>query len=115
VSSQAEDPLSTIYHFTPQATWCEAELAGRYEGDTLQLDGFIHCSTRAQVADIADIVFPGRTDLVLLRIDAEFVHADVRYESRHPGGGRLPAHPRPAEPGCGCCRGPVSIRANRPV
>lgn len=41
---------------------------------------FVHCSTAAQVADVANWWFRGRDDLVLLALDAERIDAAITYE-----------------------------------
>ena len=50
-----------------------------YSGDTLQSEGFIHCSTAEQVLSVANAIFRGRADLVLLTISAERVEVEISY------------------------------------
>ena len=46
--------MSTIiYHITETTAWQAATAVGRYEGDTLASEGFIHCSEAHQIARIA--------------------------------------------------------------
>ena len=71
---------STIFHITTRAQWEQARAAGTYRGDTLDTEGFIHCSTAAQVVGVANALFRGRQDLVLLRIDSTRVQPEIRYE-----------------------------------
>jgi uncharacterized protein (DUF952 family) len=54
-------------------------------------DGFIHCSTHEQLLRVANSRFRGRTDLVLLRIDAALVRDLIRYENLE-GGAELYPH-----------------------
>ena len=54
---------------------------GAYEADSLGSEGFIHCSTRAQVLRTASRFFGGRSGLVLLCIDIERLGAALRFES----------------------------------
>lgn len=70
-----------IYHITSQEAWTRANQAGQYEGDTLAVEGFIHCSTAEQVIPVANALFTGQTGLVLLCIIEEKVAAEIRYES----------------------------------
>jgi uncharacterized protein (DUF952 family) len=60
-----------IYHLAVLAGWDAS--ASEYRGSTLgrSLDdvGFIHCSTASQVRQVADLVYAGRDDVVLLTID----------------------------------------------
>jgi len=55
------------------------------------IDGFIHCSTRDQVIQVADQRFREQTGLVLLCIDTAKVAAEIRYENSE-GGAQLFPH-----------------------
>jgi len=72
--------MAIILHITTVADWGAARLAGSYRPASLALEGFIHCSTPAQVIGSANKFFRGRTDLLLLCIDEARVAADIRYE-----------------------------------
>ncbi|MEY2451878.1 MAG: hypothetical protein QOD92_1452 [Acidimicrobiaceae bacterium] len=50
-------------------------------GKTLADQGFIHCSFRTQVQQIADVVYRGRTDTVLLELDPARLTASIRVEN----------------------------------
>jgi uncharacterized protein (DUF952 family) len=73
--------MNVILHITTRQQWEEAEELGIYRGDTLDSDGFIHCSTVRQVVQVANTFFPGRSGLVLVCIDADRVAAEIRYEA----------------------------------
>jgi uncharacterized protein (DUF952 family) len=53
-----------ILHLCPRDAWATIEADG-----FLEADGFIHCSPADWVHVVANRVFPGRDDLVLLEID----------------------------------------------
>lgn len=72
--------METLFHITTDAAWQAARTLGRYEGDTLATEGFIHCSTRGQVVEVANRYYAGRQGLVVLSIDAGAVGAEIRYE-----------------------------------
>lgn len=72
--------MAVILHITAAAQWQQATAAGSYRGDTLDREGFIHCSEPHQVIGVADALFRGRHDLVLLRIDPARVQPAIRYE-----------------------------------
>ena len=55
------------------------------------LEGFIHCSKREQVIQVADSRFRGQSGLVLLSIDESRVSAEIRYENLE-GGQQLFPH-----------------------
>ena len=77
--------MALLLHITARATWEDALANGRYEGDTLATEGFIHCSTPEQVVRVADARFRGRKGLVLLAMDSEKVQPEIRYEPAEQG------------------------------
>ena len=72
--------MSKIWHITERQQWEQAKLAHVYRSDSLESEGFIHCSTPQQVIQVANAFFSGQRGLVLLGIDSENVEADIRYE-----------------------------------
>lgn len=77
----AKEKIMVIYHITPRADWKQAKTAGVYTADSLNTEGFIHCSTEEQVIGTANFLFRGQQDLILLQIDTEKLTAEVRFES----------------------------------
>jgi len=77
--------MPRIFHITTRAAWDEAQASGRYTADSLQTEGFIHCSQAEQVTWVANTRFRGRTDLVLLHVDEAAVGAEVRRENLEGG------------------------------
>ena len=69
-----------IYHLARAADWQAAQASGRYTVASLTTEGFIHCSTAAQVEATARRHYLGSTDLVLLTLDPERLGAAVRWE-----------------------------------
>ena len=69
-----------FFHIIAHDAWQEAKKAGRYAPDSLALEGFIHLSQKAQITRPANLLYAGRTDLMLLVIDASRLHADVVME-----------------------------------
>lgn len=76
--------MPLIYHITRRADWQAALTAGMYRASSLDSEGFIHCSTAAQVCAVADAFYTGQTDLVLLCIDPDRLAADLRWEPPAP-------------------------------
>lgn len=76
-----------IFHLAPQAEW---EDAGTYRPASLTEDGFIHCSTASQLLGVANDLYAGRDDLILLTIDPELLSAPVVYEDCYETGQRFP-------------------------
>ncbi|EGX61442.1 hypothetical protein SZN_02787 [Streptomyces zinciresistens K42] len=86
-----------ILHITERSLWEAAREHGTYEmstrGRTLREEGFIHCSTRAQLPTVAGFLYgsPGdRDDLVVLVVDPARLTVPVRYEAPGPGGEEFP-------------------------
>ncbi|MFN2516768.1 MAG: DUF952 domain-containing protein [Pyrinomonadaceae bacterium] len=77
--------MAVIFHITKREAWARAEAGGIYQTEMFPIDGFIHCSTRDQVIQVADIRFRGQTGLVLLAIDGGKVTAEIRYENLEGG------------------------------
>ena len=78
-----------LLHITSRPQWDRARFAGSYRGDTLDTEGFIHCSTTEQVVRVANARFRGRDDLVLLCIDSSLVQAPIQFDAV-PTGERFP-------------------------
>ncbi|OKH29281.1 DUF952 domain-containing protein [Chroogloeocystis siderophila] len=72
--------MNIILHITQRAQWEAAQKFQIYRGDTLESEGFIHCSTPQQVINVANTFFENQQGLVLLCIDSDKVHAEIRYE-----------------------------------
>ena len=87
--------MDPIFHIAEAAKWDEALAAGDYRqstlGHTLDQVGFIHCSSRDQVEAVANAVYRDQSDLALLLIDREKVHAEIREENLE-GGSELFPH-----------------------
>jgi uncharacterized protein (DUF952 family) len=81
--------MPVIYHIASQAAW-ESEVERSYRGDSLDSDGFVHCSTREQVLDTAERYYHARTGLALLEIEETRLTAPLRYEVST--GGKLFPH-----------------------
>lgn len=108
--------MSIIYHIALAGDWERALKEGQYttstRGLTLGEVGFIHSSTAAQVAAVANTYYKGAPDLLLLVIDTDRVGAEIRWQDV-PGSGAPYPHiygplntdavveTRPFEPGPG--------------
>lgn len=90
--TEIEDVPAVVYHLAVREEWAEAQASadGQYRRSTLgqSLDdvGFIHCSKPHQAPIIADLVYAGRDDVVLLTVDTSRVPSDMVVEpSDEPG------------------------------
>ena len=76
-----------IYKILLPGEWAEFEAAGRFDGSPLDLrDGFIHCSSRDQVAGTAVRHFGDQTELVVLAVDPLVLGKWLRWEVSRNGG-----------------------------
>jgi uncharacterized protein (DUF952 family) len=72
--------MKTIFHITPRKDWEKAKTAGFYQAESLETEGFIHCSTSAQIVKVANNFFKNQTDLLLLFIDSDKVKPEIIYD-----------------------------------
>lgn len=72
--------MSIIWHITKREQWQQAQRAQVYSSESLDSEGFIHCSTPQQVLKVANAFFCGQQGLVLLGIDSKKVQAKIRYD-----------------------------------
>ncbi|MBW4646158.1 MAG: DUF952 domain-containing protein [Goleter apudmare HA4340-LM2] len=77
--------MKTILHITHRQQWEQAKHLGSYRGDTLDSEGFIHCSHANQIVKVANWFFKQNTGLVILCIDADQVKAEIRDEEAEIG------------------------------
>ncbi|MBP3962344.1 DUF952 domain-containing protein [Paenibacillus lignilyticus] len=69
-----------IYHFIRKHEWIAASEQPKYEPQSIAADGFIHCCTREQINLLANMLFQGVDDLLLLEIDETATEAELIYE-----------------------------------
>lgn len=79
-----------ILHIARQTDWEKALAAGSYTADSLASEGFIHCSTPAQVLGPANELYRGQADLRLLVIDPAKITAELVYEDCYETGQAFP-------------------------
>ena len=73
-----------IFHIAERTAWESAVDADEYTvstlGRSLAEEGFIHMSTEAQVAGVAERFYAGVDDLVLLHIDETRLTAPLQWD-----------------------------------
>ena len=80
-----------VYKVTPRAAWDAACRTGTYEGSADDLrDGFIHLSTRDQLAGTLAKYFHGQDDLVLIQFATRALGEALQWEVSR--GGQLFPH-----------------------
>ncbi|MDX2203961.1 MAG: DUF952 domain-containing protein [Hyphomicrobiaceae bacterium] len=78
--------MPAVYKICSTSEWQAAEHAGAFTGSAVDVkDGFIHFSTAGQVAETAARHFSGQGDLVLVRVEAEALGADLKWEPSRGG------------------------------
>lgn len=91
--------MAVLFHIAARVEWEAGIAAGAYRTGSLEREGFIHCSDADQVSEVANRLFRGRTDLVLLFVDADRLRAPVRREVvADPPGAVFPHVYGPIEP-----------------
>jgi uncharacterized protein (DUF952 family) len=75
--------VTLIYKLLSQAEWAHALALGRFDGSEVDLaDGFIHFSAAPQAQETAAKWFAGRSDLMLLGVEAESLGEALKWEPR---------------------------------
>ena len=69
-----------IYHITNKEHWNKALAENIYKPDSLNTEGFIHCSPGEKISDSLDRFFKGKIDLILINIDESKVHNEIIWE-----------------------------------
>jgi uncharacterized protein (DUF952 family) len=82
--------VTIIYHITTREAWQAAQKAGHYTAESLESEGFIHCSKATQAVEVANAFYRDVQNLVLLCIESDKLVAELKWEA--------PAHPEIHEP-----------------
>lgn len=73
--------MTVIYKIISAPEWRAAEAEGVFHGAAIDLaDGYIHFSAAEQVAETAAKHFAGKSDLVLVSIDADRLGDALKWE-----------------------------------
>ena len=74
-----------ILHIASPDEWDDARRTGAIAPASLAAEGFVHCSTRAQLAGTLARHFVGAGPLLGLVLDPEAIASDLRWDESHPG------------------------------
>lgn len=69
-----------ILHIVKRGEWEDAIRNGKYAPASLEAEGFIHCSTAAQVVETANLFFQGQRDLMIVCLDEGHLTSRLAYE-----------------------------------
>lgn len=79
-----------VYHITKKVEWQKAQKKSQYCGDTLESEGFIHCSKDDQIIRVARHLFTDKQSLVVLAIDETKLQSPLKYEDLEDYGEEFP-------------------------
>jgi uncharacterized protein (DUF952 family) len=74
-----------IYHITEATTWLAQQQSSDFTVSSLTEEGFIHCSTAAQVGGVLQRYYSDQKNLLMLHIDESKVTADLKFEASTEG------------------------------
>jgi uncharacterized protein (DUF952 family) len=80
--------MRNVYHIAAAADYRGREARGLYTPAAFSEEGFIHCSYREQVLEVANRIFRGRKDLWLLTIERSGPLAEKGWVDENLEGGR---------------------------
>lgn len=70
----------TIYHIVPADEWQRQQASPTYEAASLHTEGFIHLSTKEQVAGVLERYYRNVPNLLLLHVDTTKLTHALKYE-----------------------------------
>lgn len=73
--------MTPLFHITSKPEAEAARELGTYRPQAFAREGFVHCSYRSQVVSVANRLFRGQNDLVLLEIDPARLACNVVDEN----------------------------------
>jgi len=82
--------MTDLLHITTRSSWLAAKKSSLYRTESLDTEGFIHCSTLDQVTAVADSFYRGQQGLVVLVIAPDRVQAEIRFEDCYETGQAFP-------------------------
>jgi uncharacterized protein (DUF952 family) len=80
-----DESAGQILHIATPSEWAAATRTGQIAPPSLATEGFVHCSTRAQLAGTLGRHFAGTGPVVLLVLDEAAIASDLRWEESLPG------------------------------
>ncbi len=74
-----------IFHLATPEQWATAQQTGSVAPASLATEGFVHCSTDAQLPGTIERHFGGADELLILRLHEAGLADDLRWEESRPG------------------------------
>ena len=69
-----------IYHLCQRQDWLKSQASRAYQADSLEHEGFIHCSKIDQVIGVANRYYQGVPQMVMLTIDPQKLTSIIHWE-----------------------------------
>ena len=69
-----------IFHIVGREEWLNAKKKGSYHPESLEKEGFIHCSKADQLLGVANSFYKGIDHLIILRIDTSLIKIEIKME-----------------------------------
>jgi uncharacterized protein (DUF952 family) len=79
-----------LFHITTREVFSELKASHNYEPESLESEGFIHCSGGDQINQTANRFFADQSQILLLVIDATTLRPEVKYELDEETGQKFP-------------------------
>ncbi|MEX1188656.1 MAG: DUF952 domain-containing protein [Bacteroidia bacterium] len=79
-----------IYHIASVSDWKAQVQSSEYSNDSLEEEGFIHCSKYEQLEGTLKRFFENREDILILKMDTKMMNVPVIYEAADDGSGFFP-------------------------
>ncbi|BAJ64896.1 DUF952 domain-containing protein [Anaerolinea thermophila] len=81
-----------LFHILTASDWERARVEGTYRPESLNHEGFIHFSMRDQLLRVANTLFQGKRDLVVIEVESALLQAPLHLEPPLEGGRELFPH-----------------------
>ncbi|MFL6162829.1 MAG: DUF952 domain-containing protein [Jatrophihabitantaceae bacterium] len=82
--------MSAIYHIVAEQDWRAACRTGSYRPPSLAEQGFVHFSHAHQVSQVANLLYHGQDDLIVVEVVADRLTDPVVEEDLYDAGERFP-------------------------
>lgn len=70
-----------VFHLVKQEEWKKQKKDGKYHPESLESEGYIHCSSGSQIQETANRRFKGEDDLMLIVINTTLISPELKYET----------------------------------
>jgi uncharacterized protein (DUF952 family) len=78
--------MPIIYHLITRAAWEAARSGPEYRAESLETEGFIHCSQDLeQMLRVANRLYAGREDMLVLELDTYRLASPIKREPSRSG------------------------------